>query len=140
MPSRDAAPPQTTRPTRPWSPPPRPGGRRPTSPPTPPAPLDAAAQLFDPAQYHYDPVSRCGLPYDLMRRCGCGGTQFQLIMRGEDTRCHVICQACYADWRFRLSRPDDVIYGHLDVARKHVTYNRPLPELVAMRAKLGAKS
>lgn len=100
---------------------------------------DATSLLFDAALYHYDPVSRCGLPYDLMGACSCGGTKFVLVMRGEDTRCHVICQACYGDWRYRLKRPDDVTYGNLDVRTKRVTYNRPMGELIATRARLGSK-
>jgi hypothetical protein len=126
---------------RPWTPPRRTARR--VVPPPPPEPdadadADAASRLFDPALYHYDPVSRCGLPYDGMRPCSCGCTQFMLVMRGEDTRCHVICQACYGDVRFRLARPDDLVYGHLDKRTKVVTYNRPLGELIAMRSRIKA--
>lgn len=99
--------------------------------------VDEAAKLFDPKLWFYDRVSRKGLPYDLMRACSCGCRVFNMVMRGPGDRdCHVVCQVCYKDSRYRLWHKNDIVYATLDVRTKRVTYTRPIAETIAMRAKM----
>jgi hypothetical protein len=103
-------------------------------------PATDPAKLFDPKHWFYDPVSRRGLPYDGMRPCSCGSLIYLFITRGiGDRDHHVFCETCYADPRYRLSRPQDLIYAKLDKRTKTVTYTRSIEQILEMRKRIKAK-
>lgn len=100
---------------------------------TPPASSD----LFPADEWLYDPISRTGMPIDSIRPCSCGSTTFLMLTRGEGSADHhTYCDRCYANPRYRMSRPEDLIYGRLDVNTLEVVQLMPTDEILQRRAAL----
>lgn len=105
-----------------------------------PAAAPDPSALFDPKFWFYDIIARVGLPYDLMKPCSCGSFSFVFITRGINSRDHhVYCERCLPDPRYRMSRPQDLIYAKLDVRTKVVTYTMPIEQILDLRKRIKSK-